>query len=80
MKKIENTDPEAYRELYREIFDIRVRLTSKVRDWGDHTITSLLGYTNWHTMDESHIEMLRKLNGPHGYAIYKMLVARHGHS
>jgi hypothetical protein len=65
-------------DLYREIFDLRVRLNKKSCNWDGPRITDMLGYTNWSDMTEDHIRWLRVLDGPNGYAVYKMLEAQHG--
>lgn len=71
--------PLAPEENFLDIFYLRVRLNAKLEMWDGPAVTKLLGYTNWKDITPEHIRVLRMLDGPNGYSVYKAMLARREH-
>lgn len=60
-----------------ELIILRHTVSKLIVSWGGGpSIADLLGYTNNDNILPEHIETLKRIAGPNGFVIYKMLCAR----
>lgn len=61
---------------YWDVLELRVKVGLLISKWGGPSLYHLLGYTNTDDITPEQIETLKRIAGPNGFIIYKILCAR----